>query len=158
EEGEPDKEPQPRTVKFTEEATALWQAWNRNHWDETEWDCFPPHLLGVWSKFEVHAMALVLVAHMLHVACDYALTNKEYHQQHPPLDAASMQRGLALADYFKDHVVRVFNRLKVNPEDLKAQRVLIWIRKRPGRRATPRELQQNGVAGIKTASEAKAVL
>ena len=69
-----------------------------------------------------------------------------------------MCRGLKLADYFKHHNVRVFNRLKVSTEDLKAQRVIAWVRKRPGKRATARDLQSNGVVGIKTSTAAKAML
>jgi hypothetical protein len=156
--GEPNQEPQPRTLTLTEEAAQLWHQWNRQHWDETEWDCFPHHLLGVWSKFDVHALTLVLVAHMLRIACDQVVTGQAYQQQDPPIDADSMRRGLMLADYFKDHVVRVFHRLKVNHEDLKAERAISWIRKRPGQRVSPRELQQNGVVGIKTSSEAEDLL
>ncbi len=151
-------EPQPRTVRMTLDAEEVWAKWHKAHWDETEWDCFPPHLRGVWSKFEVHALTLVLVAHMLKVACDRVLTGKEYLQRDPQIDAESVQRGLKLADYFKHHNVRVFNRLKVSNEDLRAQQIIIWIRKRPGRRVTPREMHQNGVAGIETTSEARAIL
>src|SRR5262249_39642563 len=152
------QEPQPRTLTFTDDAAQLWHAWHRKHWDETEWDCFPPPLLGVWTKFDVHALSLVLVAHLFRIACEHVVTGQEYQQHDPPLDGISMRRGLKAADYFKDHVVRVFRRLKVNHEDLKAERVMAWIRKRPGKRVTPRELQQNGVAGIKTSSEAQRLL
>jgi hypothetical protein len=155
---EPDRTPQPRTLTFSDEAERLWAEWHGKHWDETEWDCFPPHLRGVWSKFETHALVLVLVAHMLKVACEHALTGKAYDQRDPQIDADSVRRGLALADYFKDHNVRVFSRLKVEPNDLKAEALLKWVRKRPGKRASVREVQQNGVAGIKTASEARAAL
>jgi hypothetical protein len=153
-----DPNPQPRTLTFTDEAVQLWRDWNQKHWDETEWDCFPPPLRGVWSKFEVHALSLVLVAHMLRVACDHALTNRDYYQQDPPIDMDSMHRGLLLTDYFKHHVVRVFHQLKVNEADKKADQAITWVRKRPDKRATPRELQQHGVAGVKTRSEAEAML
>ncbi len=158
EENEFIQEPQPRTLQFTPEAEAIWVQWHKNHWDETEWDCFPSQLRGVWSKFEVHALTLVLVAHMLKIACEYSLADKVYKQVDPMIDAESMRRGLKLADYFKDHNVRVFNRLKVSKEELRSQRVLAWIRKRPGKSATARELHQNNVAGIKTTSEAKKIL
>lgn len=151
-------EPLPRTVAISAEAMAAWRAWHERHWDEAEWDCFPPHLRGLWSKFEVHALTLVLTAHMLEVACRHTSGGEEYAQEDPPIDAESMRRGLALADYFKDHNVRVLNRLKVSQEDLKLENALRWIRKRPGRQATQRELQANGVAGIKTATEARKVL
>jgi hypothetical protein len=153
-----DGEPQPRTLRMTKDAEAVWIAWHKAHWEETEWDCFPPHLRGVWSKFEVHALTLVLVAHLLKIACDHALNGKEYKQLDPDIDAESMRRGLKLADYFKHHNVRVLNRLKVSSEELRAQRVLEWIRKRPGKHATAREVQMNTVAGIKTSTEAKKVL
>jgi hypothetical protein len=35
-------EPRPRTLRFTDEARQLWCAWHKSHWDETDWDCFPP--------------------------------------------------------------------------------------------------------------------
>jgi len=153
-----ERDPQPRTLRFSDEAAVVWSNWHERHWAETEWDCFPAHLRGVWSKFEVHALALVLLAQMLKVACEHALTGKPYQQEDPPIDADSMQRGLKLADYFKDHCVRVFNRLKVSHADLKAEHVIKWIRRRPGKRTTAREMLMHGIVGIKTASEAKALL
>ena len=153
-----DSELQPRTIPFTNEAKVIWKNWHKKHHEETLWDCFPPHLRGVWSKFDVHALSLVLIAHMLKIACEHALPDKEYTQVDPPIDADSMYRGLKLADYFKDHCVRVFNRLKLSGGDLKAEHAIQWIRKRKGRRTDARELVQNGLLGIKTASEAKALL
>jgi hypothetical protein len=153
-----DGDAQPRTLTFTDEAAKLWSEWHQRHWDESEWDCFPAHLRGVWSKFEVHALGLVLVAHMLKTACDHALAGEPYDQNDAPIDAESMRRGLKLADYFKDHNCRVFARLKVSQADQKAEWAVRWIRKRPGRRTTAREMQQNGVVGIRTSSEARALL
>jgi hypothetical protein len=151
-------ESQPRTLLLTEEAEKEWAEWFRQHWEETAWDCFPGHLRGVWSKFVVHALSLILVAHMLAIGCDHVSSNKMYSQVDPPIDAESVRRGLKLADYFKHHNVRVLSRLKVSKEDLSAKRLLEWIRKRPERRATARELQQNEVVGIKTSSKAKGML
>jgi hypothetical protein len=152
------EDPQPRTLRFSDDAAQGWSEWHRKHWDETEWDVFPMHLRGVWAKFEVHALVLVLVVHMLKVACDNVIADKKYDQTDPAIDAESMRRGLKLADYFKDHCVRVFNRLQVSEKDLRAQRLIDWIRRQPNKSSTLRQLQMNGVAGIKTASEALTLL
>lgn len=153
-----DRDPRPRTLRMTPEAEQLWWDWMDRHGAETEWACFPPHLRGLWSKFEVHAASLILVAHLLKISADYGLADKEYPQHDPPIDAESVRRGLLLGDYFKDHSVRVFNQLKVRHEDLLAERAIAWIRKRPEKSTNARELQQNGVCNIKTSSEAKALL
>lgn len=155
---DPDRTPRPRTLTFTAEAAEAFYDWHTWHWAETEWDCFPSHLRGLWSKFEVHALALILVAHMLRGACSFAIDGGEYKQVDPPIDVESVRRGLLLADYFKDHNVRALNRMKVSQEDTRLERVIAWIRKRPERRATSRQLQQNGVAGIKSAKEARTIL
>jgi len=101
---------------------------------------------------------LVLVAHMLKIACDHAFSGKPYDQNDAHIDADSMRRGLKLADYFKDHNCRVFARLRVSQADQKAEWAIKWIRRRPGMRTTAREMQQHSVVGIRTSSEARKLL
>jgi hypothetical protein len=149
---------EPRTVTMTPEAVRLWIDWRQRHFDETAWACFPAQLKGVWTKFDAHALTLVLIVHILKVACDHCASGKEYSQIDPPIDQDSVTRGLRLADYFKNHVARVFTQLKVTPEDRRAEQVLNWVRNQPAQWTTPRKLVQNGVAGIKTVSEARTVL
>jgi hypothetical protein len=68
-----------------------------------------------------------------------------------------VQGAASLVRYFISHATRVYARLHCTPEDKRVELALSWMKARRGT-VSARELQMNGVAGVKSAAEAKALI
>src|SRR5262249_3874434 len=73
------------------------------------------------------------------------------------VDVVSIQSAWTLIDYFKSHARKVYARLQITAEDLKALAAVAWIRRHEGA-ATVRDLLTARVAGLKTATATRKLL
>jgi hypothetical protein len=111
-------------------------------------DC-PQHLRGPIAKLEGYAARLALILQCGRKAAGE--TDKGM------VEARSVEGAVELVRYFLSHVRRVYAQLRTTPEDKQVHAILAWIRGH-GMSTTAREVQMNGVAGVKSASEAKGLL
>jgi hypothetical protein len=140
----------PRVLQLTTEAEAVLRGWWERHQQETQAATFDTELLaGPYAKFKAHVARLALVLHCLRRVCGE--TNSR------DIDDESARRATVLADYYKGHCRKVHARLQIVAKDRQAERVEAWIR-RNGGRCTARDLYRQGVAAIKTKSDARKAL
>jgi predicted DNA-binding transcriptional regulator AlpA len=144
--GGPDR---PRVLRFSPEAKEAWVAWYNIHTAESADPNLGESLRGAWSKLEIYALRLTLIAHLLRVVCDECRGGD--------VDAESVRRAVLLVGYFKAHARRVHARLTEQPADRRVEQARRWIEAQGGR-ATARDLQRKNVAGVRKASEARALL
>ena len=144
----------PVKVAFTPEAKEIWVEWITAHYAEQEAPTFPTNLRGPWAKLDGYCARLALVVHFLRLACGEVKSEQ--------VDETSVASAWALIDYFKSHTRRVYQRLRTTRDDQRALRALAWIRRQPEKdgqvQVSARDLLTNHVAGVKTSSEAKALL
>lgn len=147
---DPDSGPdQPRVLRFSPEARHTWIAWYTAHVAESREPDLGGALRGSWIKLKNYALRLTLIVHLLRVACDECPEGD--------VDAESVRRAVLLVGYFKDHARRVHARLTEQPADRRVELARRWIEAQGGR-ATARDLQRKGVAGVRRASEARALM
>ena len=145
-----EEEPVPKVCRFTAGAKARWVQWFNEHVREQAGEDFPKYLKGPWAKMEGYCARLGLILQL----CRY--TAKE--SQSEEIDEESMAGAWALIHYFKSHARRVYARLRTTRGDERAEHALAWIGKQATQQATARDLLRHHVAGLKTASEARALL
>lgn len=141
--------PVARTVRFTEEARALWEGWCNALYEEIETPDFPEVLVGPWSKMVGYAARLALVLQMLRLVCGEA--NGE------DVDAESLDRAFRLIAYFQSHARVVYFALHHSSASRRVQRVIAWVRSHGGE-CSPTHLVKNNVAGIARKTEALKVM
>jgi hypothetical protein len=73
------------------------------------------------------------------------------------VEEKSVLGAMALVHYFAAHAERVYARLRCTPRDRQVELALAWIRSH-GCTITAREVLRYKVAGVKSSSEAKALL
>jgi hypothetical protein len=144
--GGPDR---PRVLRFTPEAKQLWIAWFDAHAAESDDPDLGESLRGAWNKLQIYALRIMLILQLLRFGCD--------ESGDTVVDAEGVRRGIMLIDYFKAHARRVHARLTEQPADRRVEQARRWIEAHGGR-ATARDLQRKNVAGIRKASEARALL
>lgn len=135
----------PATVRLSDKAWDLFEAWYNQQIDEMNSDDFPNRLIGVWRKMENQLLRLTLIMHQLRFVEGEAPNEFE-------VDEVSMACGLELVEYFKVHARKVYGQLGRSPADQRALDAVEWIKKRGGK-VKKRDIQMNGVAGCKKASE-----
>lgn len=135
----------PATVRLSDEAWDLFEAWYNQQIDEMNRDDFPNRLIGVWRKMENQLLRLTLIMHQLRFVEGEAPSEFE-------VDEVSMACGLELVEYFKVHARKVYGQLGRSPADQRALDAVEWIKKKGGK-VKKRDIQMNGVAGCKKASE-----
>ena len=145
-----EEEPVPKVCRFTAGAKTLWVQWFNEHVREQAAEDFPKYLKGPWAKMEGYCVRLVLTLHLCRCAAR--------ESQSEEIDEESMAGAWALIHYFKSHARRVYARLRTTRGDERAEHALAWIGKQATQQATARDLLRHHVAGLKTASEARALL
>ena len=145
-----EEEPVPKVCRFTAGAKALWVQWFTEHVREQAAEDFPKYLKGPWAKMEGYCVRLALILHLCRCAAG--------ESQSEVIHEESMAGAWALIHYFKSHARRVYARLRTTREDERAEHALAWIGKQATQQATARDLLRHHVAGLKTASAARALL
>jgi Protein of unknown function (DUF3987) len=111
-------------------------------------DC-PVYLRHVIAKLEAYTGRLALILQL----CRYVARESRTDNIEPESVAGAAQ----LVRYFLSHAERIYPRLHVTDEDKKVEAAVSWIDAH-GRTTTARALLTYKVAGVKSATEAKALL
>ena len=144
-------DPVPRILELAPEVCQQWEDWYNDHLAETEAADFPDSLVGPWSKLVSYAVRLALIVHLLRSACGEKVGAE--------VDAESLDRAFRLIAYFKSHARAVYDLLQhPGKEHGRMQKALAWIRAHDTTEFNPSHLARNQVAGIRTRSEAEAVM
>jgi hypothetical protein len=111
-------------------------------------DRAPEALRGPFAKLEAYSARLALIIH----CCRYVLGEVESEDVDPVSVEAAAQR----IRYFRSHAARVYGRLGSTNEDREVEKFIAYAR-RHGGRVSLRDLQRNGVAGVRTAGDVTAI-
>ena len=138
----------PVSVPLAPEARDIYVAFFDRH-NEEQAGLADSRLVAAWSKLEGYAARLGLVVHHVREAKDSA---------EPPraICVPSIEGGIAIADWFKQEVRRVYIRLQETETERNARELVEYIERRGGR-VTPRDLMRHGPC-CKKAGEARALL
>jgi len=109
----------------------------------------PVYLRHVIAKLEAYTGRLALILQL----CRYVSGNSRTDNIEPEsaLGAAELIR------YFLSHAERIYPRLRTTDEEKQAEAAVSWIEAH-GRTVSARDLQRYKVAGVKSSTEAKALL
>lgn len=140
---------EPVELSFNVTARAKWIAWYNGHCREEESCELSEHLRNAWAKLSGYCARLALIIQMARWACGEASDGE--------IDETSVVSAITLVEYFKSHARRVHSKLHQNPQAKQDARAVAWIRKHGGR-ATPRDIQRAGVAGVKNVEQARELL
>jgi hypothetical protein len=144
-------DPVPRVLELAPEACRAWEVWYNGHLAETEAPGFPDQLVGPWSKLVAYAVRLALIVHLLRTACGEPLPDE--------VDADSLERAFRLVAYFTSHARAVYDHLqRPTRKQGRLQKALAWIRAHDKSELQPIDLARSQVAGIRTKSEAEALM
>jgi hypothetical protein len=117
--GENGHGPRPELLKLSAAAREDWcLAFNVLVADRNRED-FPPHLRGVWAKFQVYLARLSLIVHLMRFWC------RETEEK--DVDGESVRRAAVLVGYFQSHAMKVYSTIAADPEVEAARHVLRWI-------------------------------
>lgn len=125
-------EPRPVLVGLTPAAKGVWIDYYNAHAQEQA--DLAGDLASAWSKLEEAAARLALVVHYVRWASGELADERT-------LDAASMEAGIRLAQWFKHEARRVYAMLDESDADREVRRLVEWI-ERQGGTATPSEVQK----------------
>lgn len=92
-----------------------------------------------------YAARLSLIMQMLRWATDESQTNQA-------IEPESVHAGCWLADYFSAQYQLVYEKLHTKPDDIKANELLEWIKKKGGK-ATVRDIRRKGPNWLRKSSE-----
>jgi hypothetical protein len=144
-----DGEPRPVVIGLTPDAKAAWTAFFNSHAQEQV--DLAGELSAAWSKLEEYAARLALVIHYARWAA-----NDPELRRVDVVDAASMEAGVKLAQWFKGEALRVYSLLSESDDDHE-HRKLVELIQRKGGSVTPRELMRASRQWAK-AADAEAAL
>jgi len=141
--------PAPVVIPFTPEGKQIWVQFCEDHAEEVAAPGFPTTLRGPWAKMPAHGARLALILQLLFHATGEA--------ERETVDERSVAAAWAFVDYFKSQARRVYQHLKIDPQDRQVEVAVRWITARDGA-CTARDLLTYGVAGTKKQSQAEALL
>jgi len=127
-------EPCPLVVTLTPKAKAVWISFFKDH--ATEQSALSGDLAAAFSKLEETAARLALIIH-----CTRSAANDPTLQCDSKVDAVSMLSGIAMTEWFKNEVRRVYELLSESGEETQLRQLLDWI-ERHGGSVTVRDLQR----------------
>jgi hypothetical protein len=142
-------EPRPTLVRLSADAKSAWTTYYNAH--AIEQADLTGDMAAAWSKLEEYAARLALVVHFTRWAADDANLSKP-----DIVDAASMNAGIVLANWFKHEARRVYAMLDESEAERDERDLVDWIGLRGGM-VTPREVQQ-GRRRLKEPGAAEAAL
>jgi hypothetical protein len=120
-----------RLVRFSPAAKEAWVAWWNAHAAEIRSQDLPIVLVGPGGKLKAYAARLALILHYIWLV--------QTDGDDGDLEAVCVQRAVQLVNYCKEHLRRVYGRLRQTPEDNHLHEILDWIRQQGGQ-CTPRDL------------------
>jgi Protein of unknown function (DUF3987) len=111
-------------------------------------DC-PVYLRHVIAKLEAYTGRLALILQLCRSAAGDSCTDN--------IEPESVRGAAELIRYFLSHAERIYPRLRTTEQDKQVEAAVSWIDAHGGR-VSAREVQRHKVAGVKTATQAKALL
>jgi DNA invertase Pin-like site-specific DNA recombinase len=134
--------------KLGADAKTLWKTWINQHRREKP----PANLKPNWSKMEGYSLSLALILFLTHRAANETKSDT--------ITLPSMVGAIRLIEYFKAHAVKTYTVATDTEGDKKVQKALAWIKKHTAKKdtITTRMVQMYGVAGVRTADEARGLL
>jgi hypothetical protein len=142
------------TLTLSGEAKDLWVDWY-NRWGRRQAAAGGDGEKALLAKLEGGAARFALLGHVLsHVGT--CTTPKSL--QNFEVSPVALQAGTALAEWFAYESERVYATLAETDEEREARELRGWISKRPGRRATARDLCTYLDRRYPTAADAEAAL
>jgi hypothetical protein len=139
----------PKPLTMTPEAHRLFVEFANELYAELADPDLPPHLRGPWLKMEGMCARLALILQLTHWAAGE--TEREN------IEPTSVIGAVALITYFQSHARRVYSSLACTPADKKVEQAIAWVQSHGGS-ASVRDVVRYKVAGVKSATEAKALL
>lgn len=127
----------------TPEADAVWKQWYDQR--AVKINKQERQTRAVSFKNIAYAARLSLIMQMLRWATDESQTNQA-------IEAESVKAGCWLADYFSTQYQLVYEKLHTKPDDVKAQELLEWIKKKGGK-ATVRNIRLYGPRWLRKSTE-----
>ena len=121
-----DGQPQPRLVKLTPGALERFIAFFNAHNAETP-DLSSDELTAAYAKLEGGAARLALVHHLIRVVnADPSVNDPD------AIDAASMDAGIALSQWFKNEAKRIYAMLGETDPQKEQRKLIEWIERKGG--------------------------
>jgi hypothetical protein len=146
------------TRALSVEAMALWVEFQRAHHAEVADADFNPALRGPWRKYESYVLRVALILHELRCAL-----GEDPGQE---ITVQDIRGGVAFVTWAKSHARKVYGFLQSSPADRQVEAIVAWILKNgemvtagkvTTRMATARKILMHHVAGVKKASEVRAL-
>jgi hypothetical protein len=142
-----DGEPRPVLVHLSDEAKSVWVSYYNAH--AAEQADLTGDLASAWSKLEEYAARLALVVHYVRWAAGDVANETR-------LDAASMNAGIMLTNWFKHEARRVYATLDETDLEREQRELTQWIERRGGT-VTVRDVQR-GLRRLRGPGAAEAAL
>jgi hypothetical protein len=139
----------PQPLSLTPQAHTLFVEFAGELYDQLADPDLPTCLRGPWLKMEGICARLALILQLSRWAAGE--TEREN------IEPTSVIGAVALVKYFQSHARRVYASLSCTPTDKRVEQAVTWIQAHGGT-TSARELQMHKVGGVKTATEAKALL
>lgn len=136
----------PVALDPTAAATEAFNGWLDDHLEAMNGEDFPAHLEGLWSKLEGACLRLALILELL------------WRPDSVDVQHDSIDRAIELIAYFESHAAKVYAALGMAEHQHRLEQLTAWLRRQPSKRATVRDVQRSGTAGIKTANDARELL
>jgi Protein of unknown function (DUF3987) len=139
----------PQVLSMTPKAHTLFVEFANELYDQLADPDLPACLRGPWLKMEGICARLALILQLSRWAAgETELEN---------IEPTSVIGAVALIKYFQSHAKRAYSSLSCTPTDKKVEQAIAWIQSHGGT-TSAREVQMHRVAGVKSATEAKALL
>jgi len=139
--------PWTRFVTFSDDARSAWESWYASH--QKLKDDLPESMWAFHAKLESYCARLALLVEMLWFAAGDGFDPLGV----PEVSPGAVECGAALTRYFLSHARRAYGCLELTPSDRRIDRVVSWLRQQ-GAGATPRDLIQYRVGGVRRTSDA----
>ena len=145
-----DGEWKPHVVNLTPEARDVFVSfYDRHNAEQIETQ---GEIAAAFSKLEEYAARLALIVHCARwAACDPTLASFD------AVDAASMEAGVTLAEWFKREAVRVYGQISESDGDGKRRKLVEWV-ERKGKPVTARDVYTGCRRWISDSTAAEAAL
>jgi hypothetical protein len=130
----------PHTVLFSSSAKAAWVLWYDSHVDETNDPGYDAGDLAADGKLADFAGRLVLILHLLNLACD---PTRGAGDPMPEVNARSVQDAIALWAYFRAHARRARWIISGGIGNADARAILEWVKRRGAVEFTEREVAKD---------------
>ena len=134
-------------LTFSHSGRRKWIEWYDAH--ATELSEAPEALQGPYKKMPGYCARFCLIIHLTRLVCREAKVKE--------IDDIRVLSAIALTEYFKNHLRKVYDRFYESDMDRKIKNIIDWMQRHVNR-ISYRDFYRNGVAGCKHKKDADPVL